>query len=161
MKIWIVYDSKYGNNKQIAEVIGKQFSEDGNDVHVHYAKIVKPQDAIDADMLLFGGPIHLGAITSTAKGWMEKYTKVLASNKRTLKKVAAWGTHIPDKPDTPPKYAWTANALKWKALMDGIAAEKRMPVVQGFNIKSVEGHDTLEDGWLNIVTDFVGRIKAL
>jgi menaquinone-dependent protoporphyrinogen IX oxidase len=161
MKIWIVYDSKFGNNKQIAEVLGKQFSEDQNDVHVQYAKKVKPQEAIDADMLFFGGPIHLGAITFTAKGWVENFAKILSSNKKTLKKVAVWGTHIPDKPNTPPNVTWEANALKWKVLMDSIAAEKRMPATQGFLIKAVDGRDTLEDTWLSIVTDFAGRIKSL
>ncbi len=161
MKIWIVYDSKYGNNKQIAGALATRFSDEGHDVQVHYAKTVKPGDALDTDVLVFGGPIHLGQITLTIKGWVVKFAKVLRSSGKSLKKVAAWGTHLEDKPETPPKVAWAANALNWKALMDDINAEKRMPAVQSFVIKPVDGKDTLVANWQDGVAELASRIKSL
>jgi len=159
MKIWIIYDSKYGNNKQIADVLGTQFSEDGNEVHVHHAKTMKPINAIDADLLIFGGPLRWGMISSTMKGWMANFAKILNSNKKMLKKVAGWGTHLQDKPDMPAKFTWDASALKWKALMDGVDAEKRMPEIQGIIVNGMSG--PLEENWQGAIADFAGRIKTL
>jgi menaquinone-dependent protoporphyrinogen IX oxidase len=159
MNIWIIYDSKYGNNKQIAEALGTQFSDDGNDVKVHLAKTVKPKDVIDADMLIFGGPIRWGTTSFTMKGWMANFAKILNSNKKTLKKIAGWGTHLQDKPGTAPQFTWDATALKWKALMDDVIAEKRMPEIQGIVVNGMSG--PMEENWQSLVADFAGRIKAL
>jgi menaquinone-dependent protoporphyrinogen IX oxidase len=159
LKVWIVYDSKYGNNKQIADALGNLFSEEGNNVHVHHIKTVKPKEVIDTDILIFGGPLRMGNISFAIRRWVTNYAKILSSKKFSIKKVATWGTHLPDKPDTPQKFAWDSITIKWKTLMEVVSAEKRMSKVQGIIIKDMAG--PLEENWQAIVADFAERIKAL
>jgi menaquinone-dependent protoporphyrinogen IX oxidase len=160
MKIWIVYDSKYGNNKQIAEALGGLFNE-GNVVHVHHAKDITPKEAIEdqPDILLFGGPLRAGMISFTIKGWASKFAHLLKSKKLKLQKVAVWGTHARNDPETPPKFSWANVEPKWKAAMDEVPAEKAMPGVQGINIDGMEG--PMEANWKELITSFAGQIKAL
>ena len=157
MKIWIVYDSKFGNNKQIADSLAGLLDE-GNEVHVHHAKTVKPKEAIDADMLLFGGPLRAGLISFTIKGWVTRYSKILKAKNAKLAKVAAWCTHGKSGPDTPPRFAWNTIALKWNALINGVPATNALSDVESIIVEGMEG--PLESGWKDIVAGFAERIKA-
>ena len=80
MNVWIVYDSKYGNNQKIAETLAGHFK-DGNVVHVHYAKEISQQAVIDGgvDVLLFGGPLRLGMVSRTMKRWANKMASMLTA----------------------------------------------------------------------------------
>jgi menaquinone-dependent protoporphyrinogen IX oxidase len=160
MNVWIVYDSKYNNNKQIAEVLAGLFKE-GNELHVHHAKDVSPKEAIESqpDILLFGGPLRAGMISFTAKGWLSKFAHILASKGLKLKKVGVWGTHGVNDAETPPKFAWAASELKWNALMKEVPAEKSMTNVQGISVLGMEG--PMEANWKELVTAFAERVKAL
>lgn len=160
MNIWIVYDSKYGNNKQIAEVLEGLFKE-GNEVHVHHAKNVSPKEAIDSkpDILLFGGPIRAGMISFTTKGWVSKFARILKSRGLKIKKVGVWGTHAINDAQTPPRFAWVNIESKWKALMAKVPAEKAMPGVQGINIEGMEG--PLEANWKDMIARFADQVKSL
>jgi menaquinone-dependent protoporphyrinogen IX oxidase len=160
MNVWIVYDSKFNNNKQIAEVLAGLFKE-GNAVHVHHAKDVSPKEAIDSepDILLFGGPLRAGMISFTAKGWLSKFARMLASKGLKLKKVGVWGTHGINDAETPPKFAWAASELKWNALMAEVPAEKSMPGVQGISVLGMEG--PMEADWRALVEGFAQRVKSL
>jgi menaquinone-dependent protoporphyrinogen IX oxidase len=40
MNVWIVYDSKFGNNKRIADLLATHLK-DMNNVHVAYAKTIR------------------------------------------------------------------------------------------------------------------------
>ena len=157
MNIWIVYDSKFGNNKQIADNLAGLLNE-GNEVHVHHAKTVKPKDAINADMLLFGGPLRAGQISFTIKGWVNKYAKLLKAKNTKVEKVAAWCTHGKTTPDTPPRFAWDTISLKWNVLIGGVPAVNSLSDVESFIVEGMEG--PLEARWQKIVTDFAARIKA-
>ncbi|HME54388.1 MAG TPA: hypothetical protein VKM55_19335 [Candidatus Lokiarchaeia archaeon] len=158
MKIYIVYDSKFGNNKQVAEAIAALFN-DGNEVHVHHAKTVKPKDAIDADMLIFGGPLRAGCISFTIKGWVTKFSKLQKTRHAKVNKVAAWCTHGKNTPETPPKFSWNNIAPKWKKLLDRVSTEKTMPDIQPIVVDGMQG--PLETGWQDIIATFVERIKSL
>lgn len=158
MKIWIIYDSKFGNNKQIAEALAALFKE-RNEVHVHHAKTVKAKDAIDADIFLFGGPIRAGMVSFTIKGWVNKFSRMQKTKHTKVMIVAAWSTHAKNTSETSPKFAWENVAPKWKALMNRVSAEKTMPDIQGFVVEGMQG--PLETGWQDIIADFAERIKAL
>ncbi len=160
MNVWIVYDSKYNNNKQIAEVLANLFKE-GNEVHVHHAKDVSPKEAIESepDILLFGGPLRAGMISFTAKGWLSKFAHMLSSKGRKLKKLGVWGTHGINDADTPPKFSWAASELKWNALMKEVPAEKSMASVQGINVLGMEG--PMEANWKELIDGFADKVKAL
>nr|MDO8113697.1 hypothetical protein [Candidatus Sigynarchaeota archaeon] len=157
MKIWIVYDSKFGNNKQIAEALGEIFKE-GNAVHVQYAKKISPKEVAkdEPDMLLFGGPLRAGNISFTIKRWGSNFGRTLKSRGFKLKKVAVWGTHGRDDPGTPAKFLWAAVEQKWKTLMDSVPAEKSTGV-QGINVDGMKG--PMETGWKDLITKFAEQVK--
>ncbi len=160
MKILIVYDSKYGNNKLVAETLGEQLKE-GNTVHLHRAKDAAPKKIVESvpDLILFGGPLRCGMISLTIKGWVAKLSKMLANESIKAKKIGAWGTHLRDAPGTPEKFAWTAKELEWKGLMGQIPADKAMPSVQGITVEGMEG--PMEPSWKEKVSQLAAGILAL
>ena len=162
MNIWIVYDSKYGNNKVIAEALADHFK-DGNTLHIHYAKEISQQKVIDGgvDMLIMGGPIHLGMISFTMKNWAIKMVTLLNQKKIKLKKAAMWGTHIEDPPNAPPKTTWEVVKQQWKAILDSVPAEKKVPESEGLIVGPVAGRDTLNPEWPEIVLRFANKVKNL
>ncbi len=164
MNVWIVYDSKYNNNKQVAEAHAGLFKE-GNAVHVHNAKDNSPKEAVESepDMLLFGGPPRAGMISFTAKGWLSKFARLLKSKGLQIKKVGVWGTHGINDAETPAKFAWTNIEPKWKALMAKVPAGKSMPGILGINIVDSEGTlaGVMEAGWKELVAAFAEQVKAL
>ncbi len=160
MNVLIVYDSKYNNNKQVAEALLGLFKE-GNEVHVHHAKQLSPKQAAESqpDVLLFGGPLRWGMVSSTIKGWAGNFSKALAKKGTKVKKVGAWCTHLKEAPGTPEKYAWASVERNWKVIMDGVPSEKTMPGVQGIIVDAIKG--PLASGWHDLVWKFAEAIKAL
>ncbi len=92
MKIWIVYDSKYGNNIKVAQAMGELLK--SHEVHISYAKKVAPKAVITSkpDILLFGGPRRIGKIARTIRSWVEKFARQAVSEQYQLKKAGAWET---------------------------------------------------------------------
>lgn len=157
-----MYDSKYGNNKLIAETLPGYFN-DRNNIRVHYVKKLSQKTVIKEgiDILLIGGPTHLGAPSFTLKRWAKKMTNKLNQNGMQLKKAAIWATHLKDKPNTPAKFSWNGAELKWKKILNKIPTEKKIDGIQGFEIEPVAGRDTVESGWQDIAIQFVELIKNL
>jgi len=162
MKIWIIYDSKFGNNKRIAEALAEYFKAE-HEVNVFYAKKISPKKVIEAgvDFLLCGGPLRAGMVAFTIKSWITKFTKIAQKQGINLEKAAVWGSHAKNDASTPPQFAWDASKAKWKMLLDNIPAKKHVEEVIGFDInpKTLEG--PLEPGWEEIVKDLAERVKKL
>ncbi len=163
MNVWIVYDSKYGNNKQVAEALVGHFK-DENTVHVHFAKEISQQAVIDGgvDMVIMGGPVHFGGPTSTMKKWTKKMTDIL--NKKTLKvrKVAIWSTHMKNDPNQRAgKCSWDVAKAKWNVILDTFPAEKKATEIQGIEVGAISGANILETGWQDLVARFAGVVKNL
>jgi menaquinone-dependent protoporphyrinogen IX oxidase len=162
MNIWIVYDSKFGNNKRIANALAEQFQSDNN-VHVHYAKEISPKAVVESgiDMFLFGGPLRAGNISFTMKSWANKLAALLKKQKKSIQKAAVWGSHAKNGPDTPPKFSWDSSKLKWKALLDTFPSEKKLSEVIGFDVNPATLEGPLEPGWEELVTEFANKVKSL
>jgi len=58
MQAFVVYESMYGNTATIAEAIGRGLTEAGMTVEVAPCGQVTPEQIIDADLLIAGGPTH-------------------------------------------------------------------------------------------------------
>ncbi len=162
MNIWIIYDSKFGNNKRVAETLAEHFK-DENNVQVRYAKNISPKKVIDAgvDILIFGGPLRAGMISFTMKSWANKLARKLNKQQKMVKKVAVWGSHSRNAPDTPAKFSWDASKLKWQALLDTFPAEKKLPEVIGFAVNPTTLKGPLDRGWEEIVDQFAEKIKKM
>jgi menaquinone-dependent protoporphyrinogen IX oxidase len=162
MKIWIVYDSKFGNNKKIAEALAEQLK-NGNDVQVRYAKEITPKQVMEngIDVFLFGGPLRAGNISFTMKRWANTLSKLLFKNQKKVIKAAVWGSHSTNSLDIPPQFSWEASKLKWKAILDAFPAEKKLSDVTGFDVIPTTLKGPLEVGWEKKVLQFAEKVKEL
>jgi len=90
MKAMVVYDSMYGNTKQIAEAIGLALGSP-EDVGIVRASEVRPEQLAGVTLLIVGSPTQkfrpLGAVTS--------FLKSIPGNGLQGVKVAAFDTRFP------------------------------------------------------------------
>ncbi len=162
MNIMIVYDSKYGNNKQVAEALAGHFN-NGNIVHVHFAKEISQQAVIDGGVnVLIMGPVHFGGPTSTMKKWTKKMADLLNKKAWKVSKTAIWGTHLKNDPNQAAgKCSWDMAKAKWKTILDMIPAEKKLAEIQGIEVGAISGANILETGWRDLVAQFADMVKNL
>ncbi|MDQ6971983.1 MAG: NAD(P)H-dependent oxidoreductase [Mariprofundaceae bacterium] len=81
MKALIVYHSDYGSTEKMAQAIaaGMRSASSGIEVELGKAAETAPHDLLDADILVFGTPVHMGSmawqmkklIDETGSLWME------------------------------------------------------------------------------------------
>jgi len=90
MKIFVLYDSLYGNTKKVAEVIGKGI--DG-DVKVAQVSKLDPSELKDLDILIVGAPTHGGRPSPATQKFLEGIPKGFLKNI----KVAAFDTRYSNK----------------------------------------------------------------
>src|SRR5665647_2098126 len=90
MKVLIIYDSKYGNTKTVAENIleGLKLAET-IEADIDYVKEVDFQRIVCYDALIIGAPNHMGRPSRT----MKKFIDMLAELDLKAKKMAVFGTY--------------------------------------------------------------------
>jgi flavorubredoxin len=77
MKIFVVYDTKYGNTKPVAEEIVKGIEDVGGiETAVIYVKEVDLERAADSDAILIGAPNHMGGPSWTISGFIDRLGKI-------------------------------------------------------------------------------------
>ncbi len=77
MKVFVIYDSKYGNTKTVAEHIVEGIKKVGiEDVSIGYAKEVTPQMLMGYDALVIGAPNHMGKPSRIITKFVESLTDV-------------------------------------------------------------------------------------
>lgn len=70
MKTIVVYDSVYGNTKQVAEAISEQIKADGNEsVLINLRENTKP--SLNGDMMFLGSPTRWFKMTPEAKDFVK------------------------------------------------------------------------------------------
>lgn len=91
MKALIVYWSKYGNTKQVAEAIARGMkSAKSVKVIVKDVRSTDPEEVLDYDVLVIGSANHIGRPV----GDIRKFLKKLAEINLEGKKGAVFDTHI-------------------------------------------------------------------
>jgi len=92
-KIWVVYDSKWGNCKRVAEALGKLVEQD-YEVHIEHAKRVTPAQVVaDQPIAVFiGGPIHAAMPSFTIKRWASKLGNTLKKQGKRIPKALVFCT---------------------------------------------------------------------
>jgi flavorubredoxin len=148
MKVLIIYDSKYGNTKIVAENILNCIKQvEGTDAAICYVKEVDPQIIASCDALIIGAPNHMASPSRTMKKFVEK----LAELNPNAKNVAIFGTYSG-------RVRVTDRAVK---KMERIV-EKTLPNLKllspslSVRVKGVTG--PLADGELSKCQDFGKRI---
>ena len=90
MKVFILYDSKYGNTKIVAENILESLKQvEGIKVAINYIKDIDPYSIISSDVLILGAPNHMASPSRAMKSFINK----LAQLNINAKSVAVFGTY--------------------------------------------------------------------
>ena len=90
MNVFIIYDSKYGNTKIIAENILESLKQvEGIEADISYVKDVDFQRIVCYDALIIGAPNHMGRPSRT----IQKFIARLAEFNLNAKNVAVFGTY--------------------------------------------------------------------
>ncbi len=90
MKVFIIYDSKYGNTKTVAENILEGLKQvEGIEVDIGYSKEFDFQSIVCYDALIVGAPNHMGRPSRTIKNLIDR----LAELELKAKNVAVFGTY--------------------------------------------------------------------
>ena len=75
-KILIVYESRYGNTKRVAEAIVQGMQQvEGTEPMLSEIKTVDPNTVPNFDAIVIGGPNHLGGPTGGVKNFIDKIGK--------------------------------------------------------------------------------------
>ena len=90
VKVFVVYDSKYGNTKLVAEKILEGIREFGGiETAIGYVKEIDIGKVADSDAIVLGAPNHMGRPSRT----MKKFIDRLAELDLKAKNVAVFGTY--------------------------------------------------------------------
>ena len=90
VKIFVVYDTKYGNTKRAAESILEGIREvEGTETEIGYVNEIDAQKMAAYDAIVLGAPNHMGRPSRT----MKKFVDRLADVDLKAKSVAVFGTY--------------------------------------------------------------------
>jgi flavorubredoxin len=90
MKVFILYDSKYGNTKTVAENILEDLKQvEDIEVDISYIKNIDPHNITSYDALILGAPNHMASPSRAMKSFIEKLAKLNVN----AKSVAVFGTY--------------------------------------------------------------------
>jgi flavodoxin len=156
MKGVVVYDSVYGNTKQVGEAIAETIRAMGHQAETVHLKTDKA--APMGDFIFIGSPTQFARMTGKTK----RFVKGLDREAWMGKKVVAFETINP-LPDDPEK---AAKAMKWvengagpklKELADGLGFST-YPSVLSVEVNDMKG--PLVDGWMEKTRDFTKEFIA-
>ena len=90
VKVFVVYDTKYGNTKLAGETIVEGIREvEGIETSIGYVKEIDIGKLADYDAIVLGAPNHMGRPSQTIK----KFVNRLAELDLKAKNVAVFGTY--------------------------------------------------------------------
>jgi flavodoxin len=91
IRVFVVYDTKYGNTKQVAEKIVEGINASGDiETAIGYVKEVNPSDLANYDAILIGAPNHMGKPTRTISKFVDELAKLDLKDKQ----VAVFDTYF-------------------------------------------------------------------
>ncbi len=148
MKVFIIYDSKYGNTKIVAENILEKLKQvEGIEADIGYAKEVDLQKLICYDALMIGAPNHMGRPSRT----IQKFIEELGKLDLKARNVVVFGT-----------YSGRLRPVDRAVKKLGIILGKKLPNQKllspslSIKVKGVTG--PIAEGELNKVKEFGNRI---
>jgi flavodoxin len=82
LKIIVIYESKYGNTKRVAELIIEGMNEiNETEASLKEIKEVDLKTISDYDVIIIGSPNHMGGSTRGIKGFIDKLSKIKLEGK--------------------------------------------------------------------------------
>lgn len=95
MKSIVIYDSAYGNTREVAEAISGGLKETGIEVDTFYVKDIKKLKAADYDLMVLGSPTKWGTMSFTTR----RFIGGLKNKEWANKPFAAFDTQNPENID--------------------------------------------------------------
>jgi menaquinone-dependent protoporphyrinogen IX oxidase len=84
VRVFVVYDSKHGNTKLVAEKIVEGIKEsEGIETAIGYAKEINPEKLADYDAVLIGAPNHMGKPSRAISKFVDRLAKLDLKMKQT------------------------------------------------------------------------------
>ena len=96
MKIAILYDSKYGNTKKVAEFLAEKIQNEGHEVKLFRTTESKPAELLtfQPEAILVGGPTHMHKPARTLSNYIKKLGKLGRAS--TIQKAAVFNCYTGD-----------------------------------------------------------------
>lgn len=147
-KILVVYESKYGNTKRVAETIVKGMQcVDRIEIALNEVKKIDRKAITSYDAIVFGGPTHFGGPTRNIKKFIDK----LSSAPLDGKQFAVFDTYF--------KTDFEKATKKMEQMMHEKAPAMKM-TVPGLSIKVEEMKGPIAQGELSKCEEFGARIAS-
>lgn len=89
-KAIVVYDSKYGNTEKTAKAIAEGIEKGGMSAECISVNAIDPQRALSHDLMVLGGPTHMGGATRA----MKKFIKAIKGEEVAGKRAVAFDTRL-------------------------------------------------------------------
>ncbi|MDH7516901.1 MAG: flavodoxin domain-containing protein [Candidatus Thermoplasmatota archaeon] len=143
MKVFIVYDSKYGNGKKCVEYLQGVISKKGHDVKAFSVHGIPPKSLTEADLYIFSSPTHMKGPTWKMKRFLKKLDISQTGGRYSL-----MTTHMAPEIDI--------NTIQ---VMEDILESKGFKKVSGdLRIKVTGIKGPLESGYEKKIDDFVNTL---
>lgn len=152
MKVAILYDTKFGNTKKLAEILAEGLDSGGHEVQLFRTKQTEPQDllAFDAEAILVGGPTHGFAPAWTLRKYLKKLKKLIKKGSPSaVKKAAAFNCNT---------FKDVCHGIQKKivaAFPNIQVSDKTLPL----NVGSLKG-ENWDANWEEKVKDFISEFLA-
>jgi flavorubredoxin len=149
MKVFILYDSKYGNTKTAAENVLESLKQvEDIEVAISCVRDIDPHNVINYDALILGAPNHMASPSRAMKNFVDKLAKLNVS----AKSVAVFGTYSG-------RVRLTDRAVKKmeKIVEKTLPSLKLLPPSLSVRVKGVTG--PVADGELSKCQEFGKRIE--
>lgn len=142
MKVFIAYESKYGNGKKVVDHLQNVLKGKGHEVQVGSVREVKPNSLPQADLYIFHSPTHIGSPV----GKVKKLLKKMEIPQKDAK-YALMATHMDPDATTVKK-------------MDAFLQPKGMTKVsEGLQVMVKGMKGPLEEGWEKKVEAFASELE--
>jgi len=143
MKVFIVYESKYGNGKKCVEYLQSVINKKGHDVRSFSIYEIKPGSLPKPDLYIFSSPTHMSGPT-----WkMKRFLKKLGAN-QTGVKYSLMTTHMAPEIEIN-TFQVMENILHSKGL-------KKIPQELRIKVSGMKG--PLESGYEKKIDEFVDSV---
>jgi len=146
MKALVLYDSKYGNTKMVAEEIARGIQARGMGADLKYVKEANPNDIMGYDIVALGTPNHMGGPTGSTK----KLIKGLAGKNLGGKTFGFFDTCLKSEEGK----ATRKLANKLREVAPGVIIAPELSILVG----GMKG--PIVDGELPKCADFVGSLTT-
>ena len=135
LKLWILYDTKFGNGKILAELLKKEFP-DVWEIKLGDLKEISPNTVVyDApDVIILGGAIRMFLGAPASKKWLKQLNNELEKTNKNIQYGTLFVTHV-----------LSTNKIKgyvkrfWKKLEKTTKIAKPYPQILTARVQEVEG----------------------